>query len=155
VGLSITNPAASNTTTVNPSKLVTKSNTAGEVSLGSGSQASPGASTWTQITASLAADSLFTKVTVDLSGGSFTLTSTQYFDIGIGAAASEVVKATVPLQANMTTATSSRSVIGYLTIPIRVAAGQRVAVRLSDGGLSGLTATYTLYGAVYTNVEGN
>jgi hypothetical protein len=133
----------------NPSRLATRVNTAGELYLGDGSITSPTSATWTQVVASLSAESLVTRVTVAVGAGTFT-NAPQFVDVAIGGAGAEVVKATVPLAPN---ATVTRVAIGTLMIPVRIAAGQRIAVRFSDNGFSGVTVTYTLYGMATANLE--
>jgi hypothetical protein len=46
--------------------------------------------------------------------------------------------------------------IGFLPVPSRIAAGQRVTVRLTAGStLAGSQVTIYLWGVIYTNLEGN
>lgn len=153
MGFSITNPAASNTTTVNPSKLVTKSNTAGEALVGSTAGTVSG--TWYQVSASLSADTLVTQLHVITNGG-FNAGAVHYVEIGYGGAGSEATLARVILRHSTITSTAFDG-WGDLRIPVRVASGQRLAMRVVSASAigSGATATVYVYGATYTNVEGN
>lgn len=151
-------PAAN--TSVTPSKLVTKSNTAGCTSLGSVSLTGAGTNTpsaWGQVSASLASDSLVTSFMV-VSAQSFSGTGLTNVDLAIGGAGSESTLATVPLCPVINLGTANKIAQGKLDIPVRIAAGQRLTARITDtvsNNLNGVTVTVYVYGVPYVNVEGN
>lgn len=134
---------------------VTKANTAGEAILATGTVTSGAPSAWVQISASLAADTVVTAVQAVAAAAGFGTTAQSYIEIGYGGAGSETVVATAPLQLSYDGA-SKRLANATLGIPVRVASGQRLAIRISDNsGTSGSSVALSVYGVPYANLEGN
>lgn len=137
-------------------RLITKVNIAGQVAVGSGNVTGVGfgVTAWGQVTASLAAESLLSHVTVELGGSTFSSTQFSVVDIGIGGAGSEVVIASVPVWPTYS-GSLFRLAVGELRFPNRVATGQRIAVRIADPGnnFNSQGVTITVYGITYSNVE--
>lgn len=139
-----------------PARVITKVNTAGQIGIGSASVTGVGSnfSAWGQVSAGLSGDTLFTQVTVELSASTFSTVNFTTVDVAVGGAGSESRITTVPV-VPIYLGSTARIAFGSLPIPIRVAAGQRVAARIYDPGnnFAGATVTLTLYGFLYANLE--
>jgi hypothetical protein len=139
----------------NPNRLVTKVNTAGETSIGTASLTGGSTSSaYGQVSASLAAETIVTQATVTLASGSFPAIVT--LEIAYGGAGSESIVASLPVIGNSTAA--SRGVVTP-RIPVKIAAGQRLAVRITDGTVTGnlntVSGEVVVYGMPTGNLETN
>jgi hypothetical protein len=138
-------------------RLVTKSNAAGQYLLGTASLTGVGASSataWQQVTASTSSDLLITQVAATCPTTATAAGGFAYLEIGIGGSGSESVICLVVL--NDTQTASAFRAVQNLTVPQRIAAGQRVAVRFTSAtSFSGSTITAWLTGVPYTAIEGN
>lgn len=141
-------------TTVNSKLAVTKSNTAGASQVGTVTLTGNAAtSSWGQVTASLTAETVFTSISLQSSAAPG-LASYNYVEVGIGGAGSEVAIAAEPIVPNPG-ATAFATVV-RLSVPLRVAAGQRVAARVTiPGSMNGSSVLVAVHGAPYANLEGN
>jgi hypothetical protein len=148
------------------SRLVIKQNTVGQSVL-TGTSVSTAASgtgygSWVQVTASTAAEYYITGVSITPAGSGTTSANTDgpfLVDIGRGAAASEVVQATVPVGVLATNGSAFYwSGTADIIAPLRVASGQRLAARVARMS-AGTTSAVSFYVALtvvpYLNVEGN
>lgn len=150
-------------------QLVTKVNTPGQTVLGGGwwsaSTASIGGTYggWAQVAASLAADSLLVGVHAI---GPVSNTSTMgpiVVDVGVGGSGSEVVIGSAVISGIEPQFVNSGSMplaaAGYVpfSVLLRVAAGQRVAVRaqMATVGGSPQTVNVRVLSVPYANTEGN
>jgi hypothetical protein len=155
-------PAASTTVTVNPSRLVTKSSTAGQTLLSATAVTSSTDATmgsWVQVTASTSAEYYISSV----AGICTTTTGSGWYgpilvDVAIGGAGSESVIASVVLMGSQTySGVTEPAGMAPLGVPLRVAAGTRLAVRASVAGTGTTTRSVLVYLAAttLTNTEGN
>lgn len=94
-------------------------------------------STYTEYSASLGADTLFTHVIIeDVASG---VTYLQ-LAIGVGAAASEVVKSTIRIGESSSSNAAVKPVVP-LAIPIKVASGSRVAIKAACNSAQNVVVT--------------
>lgn len=163
MGLSISNPSSSTpTVTVTPTKMVTKSNTAGQALLSASATTSSTNGTmgsWAQVTASTAAEYYIGSVGAIVT----TTTGSGWYgpilvDIGIGGAGAETLVASVVIMGEQTYNSSAEpSGFAALDVPLRVAAGTRVAIRASLAATGAATRAVLTYlsATPVANVEGN
>lgn len=153
MGFEISNPSS----TVNSKLLVTKSNTAGSKLIGSTSVTGTGGITsYGQVTSSLSAESVVTKIFVTCGGDKPSAGNDTTVDLAIGGAGSEVIIGTEPLLPATPGASGSFFAVAELAVPLRIASGQRVAVRVtSPGALNTSIIAIDVFGAPYANLEGN
>lgn len=139
----------------NVGRVVTRSNVAGSSLVGSTTVTGNAATTsWGQVTASLAADSLITKVHVACSGNTVAAGTTNTVDIAIGGAGSEVVIGTEPLLPSIAGTGTQFFAVAEVVVPLRVASGQRVAARItSPSGLNGASIAVDVFGVASANLE--
>lgn len=138
-------------------RLMVKQNTAGQYLIGSLSlTATNGTTAYSQLTASLASESIVTQVYAVSGASSFDRGSQSYVDIAVGGSGSESSVGTTPIHNASSSSVTVNLAIGFLPVPSRIAAGQRVTVRLTAGStLAGSQVTIYLWGVIYTNLEGN
>jgi hypothetical protein len=157
-------PAAS--TTITPSKLVTKANTASQILLAglTGTTATTSTSdltmgSWAQVTASTSAQYYIT----GLSAHNITTTGSSwwgpiYVDIAIGGAGSETLVASASIIGSMTfAATVEPGGNVPLAVPLRISSGTRVAVRAAMYAVNANAKSIIvhLWAVPFTSVEGN
>lgn len=165
MGLSISNPSTS--VTVTPNRLIMKADTSGQTTLqATGVTTGTGttAGSYVQVSASTAAEYLLVGIDVHETsapaGTPITDDGPVLVDIAVGAAASEVVQATVPISTSFYNG-SSLFLTGSanLPIPLRISSSKRVAVRAKKSAANNANAiaslVVTLLLVPYANVEGN
>lgn len=150
-------------------QLVTKANTAGQTVLGGGWWSASTASTggtyggWAQVAASLAADSLLVGVHAIGPVSNTSIMGPIVVDVGVGGSGSEVVIGSAVISGIEPQYVNSGSLqlasAGYVpfSVLLRVAAGQRVAVRAQMATVSGSiqTVNVRVLSVPYANTEGN
>lgn len=143
-----------------PGRLVGKLNTAGQtvLTVDANTPAGAGYGGWYELSASLAADSFIVGASLaGISGPSLGPTAV-LLDVGIGAVSSEVALATLAFGAPAGTPASWMGAAAPLPIPVRIAASQRVAVRVGPIVTGpGTVSVYqvNVWVVPYASIEGN
>lgn len=139
------------------SRVVTKQNAAGSKYLGQVTVTGTGSTTsWGQINGSLAADSIITTIYVTCFGDALAAGVDNQVDIAVGGAGSEATIGTEPLQPSFAGTSSLFYATANIQVPLRIAAGQRIAGRVTTPSrCNGTGILITIYGTTYANIEGN
>lgn len=136
-----------------PGRAVTKANTAGQAVLGG---PTPNVGGYGQVVASLSVDSVVTHVAVAASAGSVSAPPLISVTVAIGAGGSEAVIGVTYFPAIFDPNLNGWTGASALPVPMRVAAGQRVAAKLSvvAGSTTTTAATIYVFAVPYASLEG-